>query len=225
MQRQMATLGHGLVRLLGAVDVLKRRVTRGTVGDEALRSWLQPWLARTNAQLPLGGAGGALLVWDEECWRVVSVSGADFSTEWAVVLMLLHLPALRLFWQTALRASRLRRLRQVLPRVWPLDPTIVPAGAVIGGLGITSWDQLAKVFGEGRSFRAMPLSEVGGQVIPLGARAENELRSLLPRIGSERWLLAEVPVISEQSQPMELQWSRDETGRVSLSTEKKAEGV
>jgi hypothetical protein len=71
---------------------------------------------------------------------------------WHGAVLLLHLPVLRDFWRKELRAARYERLRHVLPKVWAMDPTTLPPGAVIAGLGITNWHDLSKLEAKGRHF-------------------------------------------------------------------------
>jgi hypothetical protein len=54
---------------------------------------------------------------------------------------LLHLPALRGFWRQELRQHHFDELRSLVPQAWMMDDSAVPPGAVIHGLGITSWDE------------------------------------------------------------------------------------
>ena len=81
----------------------------------------------------------------------VMVEGPEVRVGWEALresgllpglLALLHLPALRGFWDRALRRSHFVRLRRVLPRAWFVTADSPPAGAVVPGLGITSWDRL-----------------------------------------------------------------------------------
>jgi hypothetical protein len=75
------------------------------------------------------------------------------------LLALLHLPALRGFWERALRRSHFNRLRRVLPRAWFVTADPPPAGAVVPGLGITAWDRLAN----DATFLRVPLP--GGEIV------------------------------------------------------------
>jgi hypothetical protein len=54
---------------------------------------------------------------------------------------LLHLPALRGFWRKELRQHHFDELRSLVPQAWMMDDSAVPPGAVIHGLGITSWEK------------------------------------------------------------------------------------
>ncbi len=60
-------------------------------------------------------------------------------------LALFHLPALQDYWEAQLRGSHLRRLRQLIPRSWLLDPAPLPPHASMPWLNINHWSQLAKL--------------------------------------------------------------------------------
>jgi hypothetical protein len=144
---------------------------------------------------------------------VLSPCGAEITAPWAVTLMLLHLPALRSFWKTSMRASRLRRLQKVLPKAWPLDSASVPAGAVISGLGITSWTQLPQKMAQGMSFRAMNFSS---EAIELNADRSQQFDQLMNRITTEPWVLVENTAARAEQQTLTAAWTRDDNGRVIL---------
>lgn len=65
---------------------------------------------------------------------------------------LLHLPALRRFWERSLRRARFERLCRLMPRAWFLDPVALPPGAVLPGLETTSWDDFVRRYHAMRSF-------------------------------------------------------------------------
>ena len=209
IQRQMETLGHGLTRLLDAVEVLKRRVARETVGDEHLRDWLKPWLGVASCESPLNAKEPAQLTWDDESWRVLSPTGPELSASWATVLMLFHLPSLRTFWRQSMRASRLRRLQAVLPKAWALDPTIVPPGAVIAGLGITNWEQLPSKVTQGRRFQALAVNH--GTRCDIDDAPTGDWQAL-PGLT----LIIEISPVAEEANQMEAQWTCAENGRIVL---------
>lgn len=58
-------------------------------------------------------------------------------------LALLWSPALRKTWEQTLRASHLRRLRELVPFGWVLDPSPLPPHAALPRLGVHSWDEVA----------------------------------------------------------------------------------
>jgi len=59
-------------------------------------------------------------------------------------LALLWSPALRQVWQQALRGSHLKRLRELVPFGWVLDPTILPPHASLPRLDANSWQEVAQ---------------------------------------------------------------------------------
>jgi hypothetical protein len=58
-------------------------------------------------------------------------------------LALLWSPALRKTWETSLRANHLRRMRELVPFGWVLDPAPLPPHAALPGLHAHSWDDVA----------------------------------------------------------------------------------
>ena len=91
-----------------------------------------------------------------------TIAGADAGNDLAFShptwQALLHLPALRDFWTAELRASHHAHLLQVIPHAWCMDPTPLPPGSVIAGLGITSWDGLERIE-SARRFTRHPVGE------------------------------------------------------------------
>ena len=49
------------------------------------------------------------------------------------------------FWQQELGGKFMRKLKEVIPRTWTIDPTPIPPHAAIPGLNLTNWHQLAKL--------------------------------------------------------------------------------
>lgn len=58
-------------------------------------------------------------------------------------LALLWSPALKIFWEQALRGSHLRRLRELVPVGWVLDPTPLPPHAALPWINAHSWEEVA----------------------------------------------------------------------------------
>lgn len=81
------------------------------------------------------------------------------------LLALLHLPALRGFWDRTLRRSHFSRLRRVLPRAWFVTADPLPVGAIVPGLGTPSWDRLPM----NGSFVRVPVA--AGEVVIEDAKA------------------------------------------------------
>ena len=135
------SLGWELCRLAVAGDLLNARWKRGTL-TPPLMDFL------SNTVTVSDGAGGRLQgAFSQRFW----VCGKSVRLPWkaleengvsACLLALFHLPALRSFWSRALRRSHYERLCRELPRAWFVTDETLPAGAVIPGLGITSWDCL-----------------------------------------------------------------------------------
>lgn len=71
---------------------------------------------------------------------------------------LLHLPALRGFWERVLRRARFERLCRLMPEAWFLDPVALPPGAVLPVLHSTSWHDFVRRFHARRSFAVVPVS-------------------------------------------------------------------
>lgn len=77
---------------------------------------------------------------------------------------LLRLRPLRDHWERELRRSAVQNLLQVLPTAWLLDPAPIPPGAVIPGLGLPSWSELAALRDSRRVFI---LASVDGDASPV----------------------------------------------------------
>ncbi len=58
-------------------------------------------------------------------------------------LALLWNPSLRPYWRRSLRDSHFQRLLKLVPQSWVLDPTPLPPHAVIPGLEVQDWRELA----------------------------------------------------------------------------------
>ncbi len=58
-------------------------------------------------------------------------------------LALLWSPALKKIWEQALRGSHLKRLRELVPFGWVLDPTPLPPHAALPKINVHSWDEVA----------------------------------------------------------------------------------
>ena len=60
-------------------------------------------------------------------------------------LALLWTPALRGFWQAALRGSHLKRIREITPFGWVVDPTPLPPHAALPRMDAHSWREVAEL--------------------------------------------------------------------------------
>lgn len=58
-------------------------------------------------------------------------------------LALLWSPSLKKIWEQTLRGSHLKRLRELVPFGWVLDPTRLPPHAALPNLNVHSWDEVA----------------------------------------------------------------------------------
>ena len=136
-------------RLGKAARLLSARVRNGTL-PAPLLEFLTPVLsaaAGDDENTPQAGFSLRIMVREKEVrvpWDALDGRGMP-----AAVLALLHLPALRHFWERALRRSHFGRLRRVLPRARfvTLDPP--PAGTVAPGFGIAAIDGLRVPVGSG----------------------------------------------------------------------------
>lgn len=57
-------------------------------------------------------------------------------------LALLWTPALRGLWEEEMRGSHLKRVKDVVPFGWMMDPTELPPNAALPRLGVNSWDEV-----------------------------------------------------------------------------------
>ena len=58
-------------------------------------------------------------------------------------LALLWSPSLRGIWEKELRGNHLRRLREIVPFGWVVDPTPLPPQGALPRLGVHSWDEVS----------------------------------------------------------------------------------
>lgn len=146
-RRDFAPLGYEVARWLDAMTLLQTRWRKQTLAA-SLQTFLDRWLPRDAVgALPevfeLGLCGG---------WLQAAPLPAVHDPRWQA---LLHLPALRAFWIASLRAAHSQHLQQHVAPAWCLDPTPLPPGSVIAGLGIGAWDELPALLAQGE-----PLMEV-----------------------------------------------------------------
>ena len=152
--KQVKPLGHEIGLWAGALQNLQARFAKGRFSSE-LSSWLQNRWPTQAANLPSGDFA-LLLRESPHGWQLVG--GSLPWLDDPAFAALLHLPALRPAWAADMRASHLEHLRQVIPRAWFLDPTPLPPGSVIAGLGIPSWQHLESLHGQGHTFEIAPTS-------------------------------------------------------------------
>ncbi len=137
--KTVRSLGWEIHRLRLAARLLAARVRNETL-SEALLAFLEPLMPAIDTPLLRREPMTLRLSIEGRAVRIARASLHENDVP-APLLGLLHLPGLRAFWVRALRRSHYDRLRRVLPRAWFVtdDP---PPGAVVPGLGITSWDHL-----------------------------------------------------------------------------------
>lgn len=138
------SLGWELNRLAKASVLLSARLKKGSL-PTSLLDFLSGALPAISGDEPQG----AFRTEFTQCilireglvkipWDALGENGVS-----AKHLALFHLPALRGFWARALRRSHHERLCRELPRAWFVTADPPPVGAVVPGLGITSWERLS----------------------------------------------------------------------------------
>ncbi|MBL9143033.1 MAG: hypothetical protein JNM99_05055 [Verrucomicrobiaceae bacterium] len=211
--RRLRTFGHALNRLEVAATVLKRRFGKGQTILGLTPEWVSNWSGNhLNGEVPTRGASPftASIEQQDYLWLITDLGeDSGISTSWAVVLLLLHLPALREFWRKELRAHRAALLQRVLPRAWPLDPASLPPGAVISGLNLSSWSQLPDLLAKDRSFEVMSLA---GDRQPVTASTWPQI---LAQAQHERLVLLEHRHLAEGN-AFRASWRPDEKGWIDL---------
>lgn len=126
--------GYRVTRWAAARQVLGQRLMKQRL-EARLGEFLERWGAGT---LPVESVPELRLgfgVAQDQIW--LQGGPLDLPLERA----LLHLPALRGFWRQELRQHHFDELRSLVPQAWMMDDSAVPPGAVIHGLGITSWER------------------------------------------------------------------------------------
>ncbi len=146
--KQVKPIGHEIGLWAEALQKLKARLEKGRFSAE-LTAFLQSRWPNQQADHPTRSFG-LLLREGTQGWQIVGGSPPWLNDP--AFAALLHLPALRPAWAADMRASHLEHLRQIIPHAWFLDPTPLPPGSVIGGLGIPSWQELPNLHGQGRTF-------------------------------------------------------------------------
>ncbi len=157
--KELRPLGHEMVLWREAAVLLHRRAARNKLPAE-LAAFLQHWLPPEPPPAPPEGFWLLLADTGDRLTLVRAALPLVADGRWNA---LLRLPALRGLWGADLRASHLEHLWKVLPGAWLLDDAPVPPGAVIGGLGIPAWPDLAGLMESGRRFE---LQIAGGPAAP-----------------------------------------------------------
>ncbi len=170
VRRRVRTLGHAFHRFQEGLTLLRQRLDRSSIAAVEPR-WLQAWMQGLDTlPLPVGSPWGTSLVWQDHAWQVLApladpAGSQALPVAWLQALLLLHLPALKTFWQRALRKQRFELLQRALPRVWPLDTTPLPPGASLSGLGLASWQELPRLLAQGRRFEVRSLDVNAGEAM------------------------------------------------------------
>lgn len=152
VRKDLRSLGYECHRWLEAQKMLETKVAKGRFTEPVL-TFLHTWMPATADQ-------GAEI----ESFELHRTAAGLTSPELpgignSVWQALLHLPALRQFWTAELRASHYQHLVKMIPQAWCMDATSLPPGAVIAGLGISSWSELSRLESEDRQFQRQPLDE------------------------------------------------------------------
>jgi len=163
--RTLTSLGHVIDRSIAARAGVLKRLTKAGLSEP-----LAPWLAGIDASFPpdegvfvvaLEINAGAIRVRDSfldgadveaampDLPQLVTPPGRLRNTVWSA---LFKLRPLRQLWALEMRSNLLETLDKVSATACLLDPTPLPPGSLIGGLDIPSWEQLADLRKQGRTF-------------------------------------------------------------------------
>jgi len=176
--REMSeSAGYRVVRWQAAREVLRNRVEKGRVTGE-LGEFLVHWLAVGVLLPPADEISLTFSVTLDHLWLT---GGRTVLVESPLERALLHLPALRRFWDQELRLRHFEALRTSVPAAWMLDAAAVPPGAVIHGLGITAWEQLGDV--RGRELVVWCGQAIVALDLPRALAARNHLLCAVPAPG------------------------------------------
>lgn len=139
LRAAVESAGYRVVRWLAARGVLQARFAKGRL-PQVLTRFLARWLSA----FPLHDRSAdrlLLAVQVTDAGALHLVGGDDGLSGVPLERALLHLPALRAFWCQELRQEHFQALLACVPQAWMQDDAPLPHGAVIHGLGITSWQQ------------------------------------------------------------------------------------
>jgi hypothetical protein len=115
-------------------------------------------------------------------------------------LALLWSPALKKVWEQTLRGSHLKRLRELVPFGWVLDPTPLPPHAALPRMNAHSWDEVANF---SQKERKLVLKVSGFHETAWGSRGvfighdmpaaewKEKLNSALEQSSEQPWILQE----------------------------------
>lgn len=139
-QAAVASAGYRVARWAAAREVLQTRVAKGRVSGE-LGAFLTKWMSPAPAVIL---EGDFELSFTATPGQIGLTGGSLAFVASSLEQALLHLPALRSFWRNELRQAHFDALKAIVPPAWLRDETSVPPGAVIHGLGITTWERLER---------------------------------------------------------------------------------
>lgn len=203
----LSSTGHHLERFAAACDRLRENVRVGFMPD--LQAWLSPMdgmepcslkgdglfinAMQLSAEklllhptiLPAPQAATAVDLWkrafpDKDQVLPPPLFFAESSVNSPLWPALLRLRPLRDFWERELRRSAVENLLAILPEAWLFDPTPLPPGAVIPGLGLASWSELAARRESQRMSVFTPI--IGAPGLSGAAGDSNNLESSHPKI-------------------------------------------
>ncbi|MGE9268701.1 MAG: hypothetical protein ACQKBY_11440 [Verrucomicrobiales bacterium] len=83
-------------------------------------------------------------------------------------LALLHNPSLRALWEETMRGSHLRRMKELVPYGWVVDPAPVPPHAALPRLDLASWAEVGEL---SQSQRRLVLKLSGFSELAWGAKS------------------------------------------------------
>lgn len=151
--KDLRPFGYECARWLKAMAMLQARWRKGRFGD-SLNAFLNEWLPQEEVVSALPETFE--ITFDQGRIGGDSVFSPVAQPVWHA---LLHLPSLHDFWMAELRASHYEHLLKMIPQAWCMDPTPLPPGSVIAGLGITSWDELPRFIESGHRFNRHHVGE------------------------------------------------------------------
>lgn len=134
-QSTIASAGYRLGRWEAARLVLGNRLAKQRF-PEALVLFLQRWSVLVEMPPKSTGETCELGLAVDHVWLLSGLAAQPQERA------LLHLPALRSFWRQELRAEQFEALLHSVPQAWFRDESPLPPGAVISGLGLSSWAEL-----------------------------------------------------------------------------------
>ncbi len=148
--KQLQPLGHHLSLWAEASQRLLDRLDAGRL-PPTLSPWLQDWRPSTIPRaMPPGDLLSLTLRESPQGWQLAPDQADWLGDAWWRAW--LHLPALRSFWATALRANHLMALLAQVPHTWCMDPQPLPPGSILPQLNLAAWSDLAGQIAQGRTF-------------------------------------------------------------------------